>query len=135
MRAFARRGGQAVTTPASPSPQVQTRFDAIVIGAGMAGLYMLHKLRGLGMKAHVFETGSDVGGTWYWNAYPGARCDVESMLYSFSFLPDLDQEWEWSERYAAQPEIQRYLSHVADRLDLRRDISFNTRVKSSTYDA
>ncbi|HEY5857341.1 MAG TPA: NAD(P)/FAD-dependent oxidoreductase [Aldersonia sp.] len=110
-------------------------FDAIVIGAGFAGLYALHKLRDqLGLSALVFDAASDVGGTWYWNRYPGARCDIESVHYSYSFSEELQQEWEWSERFAAQPEILRYLNHVADRFDLRRDIRFDTRVTSMVWD-
>jgi cyclohexanone monooxygenase len=109
-------------------------FDAVIVGAGFAGLYMLHRLRGLGLKARVLEAGSGVGGTWYWNRYPGARCDVESMEYSYQFSEELQQEWEWSERYAAQPEILRYANHVADRFDLRRDIAFNARVRSAAFD-
>jgi cyclohexanone monooxygenase len=116
------------------SPLADRDFDAIVVGAGFAGLYMLHKLRRLGMTAHVFEAGDDVGGTWYWNRYPGARCDVESMEYSYSFDEDLEQEWHWTERYATQPEILRYVQYVADRFDLRRDISFSTRVTAMTFD-
>lgn len=108
--------------------------DVVIVGAGFAGMYMLHRVRGLGLSARVFEAGSDVGGTWYWNRYPGARCDTESMEYSYSFDPDLQQEWEWSERYATQPEILRYASHVADRYDLRPDITFDTRVGSLTHD-
>ena len=104
-------------------------LDAVIVGAGFAGLYMLHRLRGMGFKARVLEAGSGVGGTWYWNRYPGARCDVESVQYSYQFSDALQQEWEWSERYAAQPELLRYANHVADRFDLRRDIQFNTRVK------
>jgi cyclohexanone monooxygenase len=95
---------------------------------------MLHRLRGLGMSAQVFEAGDGIGGTWYWNRYPGARCDVESMEYSYQFSEALQQEWEWSERYAAQPEILRYANHVADRFDLRRDIEFNARIKSAAFD-
>jgi cyclohexanone monooxygenase len=95
---------------------------------------MLHRLRGLGMSARVFEAGSGVGGTWYWNRYPGARCDVESMQYSYSFSPELQQEWQWSELFASQPEILRYANHVADRFDLRRDIQFNTRVTQAHFD-
>ncbi len=110
------------------------RIDAVVVGAGFSGLYMLHKLRQLGLSARVFETGSDVGGTWYWNQYPGARCDVESMHYSYSFDPELEQEWEWTEKYPSQPEIHAYLRHVADRYDLRTGISFNTRVTAAHYD-
>jgi cation diffusion facilitator CzcD-associated flavoprotein CzcO len=109
-------------------------FDAIVVGAGFAGLCMLHRLRGLGLTVRVFEAGDGVGGTWYWNRYPGARCDVESMEYSYQFSEELQQEWSWSERYSPQPEILRYLNHVADRFDLRRDIEFETRVVSATFD-
>ena len=109
-------------------------FDAVIVGAGFAGMYMLYRLRSLGFTARVFEAGSGVGGTWYWNRYPGARCDVESVQYSYQFDDALQQEWEWTERYAAQPEILRYANHVADRYDLRRDIQFDTRVTSSIYD-
>lgn len=108
--------------------------DAIVVGAGIAGLYMLHRLRALGVTTLVFEEGGDVGGTWYWNRYPGARCDVESIDYSYSFSPELEQEWEWTERYPSQPEILRYLDHVAERFDLRRDIQFRTRVTAAVFD-
>jgi len=109
-------------------------LDAVVVGAGFAGLYMLHRLRGLGVSVQVFEAGDGVGGTWYWNRYPGARCDVESMDYSYSFSDELQQEWTWTERYAAQPEILKYINHVADRFDLRRDIKFSTRVTSAVFD-
>ncbi|MFF7553388.1 flavin-containing monooxygenase [Streptomyces olivaceus] len=109
-------------------------LDAVVVGAGFAGLYQLHLLRRLGFATRLFEACEDVGGTWYRNRYPGARCDIESTAYSYSFSPELDQEWEWSERYAAQPEILRYLRHVADRFDLRRDITLNTRVDQAVYD-
>jgi cyclohexanone monooxygenase len=112
----------------------ETRIDAVIVGAGFAGMYMLHRMRGLGIRAVVLEQGADVGGTWYWNRYPGARCDVESMQYSFSFLPELQQEWRWSERFASQPEILRYAAHVAERLDLRRDIRFETRVTRAAHD-
>ena len=108
--------------------------DVVIVGAGFAGMYMLHRLRGLGVSARVFEAGSGVGGTWYWNRYPGARCDVESMQYSYSFSPELQQEWHWSELFASQPEILRYANHVADRFDLRRDIQFDTRVTEATFD-
>jgi cyclohexanone monooxygenase len=111
----------------------QTDFDAVVVGAGFAGLAMLHRLRGLGFSARVFEAGSGVGGTWYWNRYPGARCDIESMEYSYQFSEELQQEWEWTERYATQPEILRYIEHVADRFDLRRDIQLDTRVNASHW--
>ena len=109
-------------------------LDAVVIGAGFAGLYMLHRLRKLGMSARVIEAGTGVGGTWYWNCYPGARCDVESMQYSYGFDDPLQQEWTWTERYPKQDEILRYINHVTDRFDLRRDIHFNTRVASAVYD-
>lgn len=108
--------------------------DIAIVGAGFSGLYMLHKARGLGLTAHVFEAGDGVGGTWFWNRYPGARVDVESHEYSYSFSEELENEWEWSERYAAQPELLRYLNHVADRFDLRRDISFKTRVTEAVFD-
>ena len=109
------------------------QLDAIVVGAGFAGLYALHRLRGLGLSVRVFEQGEAIGGTWYWNRYPGARCDIESMDYSYSFSEELEQEWEWTERYPAQPEILRYLEHVADRFDLRRDIELSTRVVQARY--
>src|SRR6202163_3187060 len=109
-------------------------YDVVVVGAGFAGMYMLHKLRGLGLSARVYEQGGGVGGTWYWNRYPGARCDVESMQYSYSFSDELQQEWDWSERYAPQPEILRYANHVADRFNLRSDIQLNTRVDRAAFD-
>ena len=109
-------------------------YDAVVVGAGFAGMYMLHRLRGLGLSARVYEQGDGVGGTWYWNRYPGARCDVESMQYSYSFSDELQQQWDWSERYAPQPEILKYANHVADRFDLRRDIQFSTRVERAVFD-
>jgi cyclohexanone monooxygenase len=109
-------------------------FDAVIVGAGFAGLYMLHKLRGLGLTCRVLEAGSGVGGTWFWNRYPGARCDVESFSYSYSFSEDIEQDWNWSHRYAMQPEILAYANFVADRLALRRDISFGTRVRAAHYD-
>lgn len=110
------------------------RFDVIVVGAGFAGIYMLHRLRKVGYKVTCIEAGDGPGGTWYWNRYPGARCDIHSLGYSYAFSPELEQEWEWSEMYAAQPEIERYANHVVDRFDLRRDIEFGTRVLSGTYD-
>ena len=109
-------------------------FDAIVIGSGFAGLYAVHRLRDLGFSVHAFEKGGDVGGVWYWNRYPGARCDCESYYYSYSFSDELQQEWRWSQRYPDQPEILKYLSHVADRFDLRRDISFGTAVERLEFD-
>jgi cation diffusion facilitator CzcD-associated flavoprotein CzcO len=120
--------------PMTARSQSGGSYDAVVVGAGFAGLCMLHRLRGLGLSARVFEAGSGVGGTWFWNRYPGARCDVESMEYSYQFSDQLQQEWEWTERYASQPEILRYLNHVADRFDLRRDIACNTRVLSAVFD-
>ena len=112
-----------------------TSVDAVIVGAGFAGMYMLHRLRGLGLSAQVFEAGSGVGGTWFWNRYPGARVDIRSLEYSFSFSPELEDEWQWSERYAPQAELLRYAEHVADRFDLRRDIALNTRVTAAHYDA
>jgi cyclohexanone monooxygenase len=117
-----------------PPTATQAQCDAVVVGAGFAGMYMLHKLRTLGFTAIVFEVGSDVGGTWYWNRYPGARCDVPSLQYSYQFSEELQQEWHWTERYSSQPEILRYANHVAERFDLRKDIQFNTRVVSAVWD-
>jgi len=108
-------------------------FDVVIVGAGFSGMYMLHKLRGMGLSARVIEAGSAVGGTWYWNRYPGARVDIQSLEYSFSFSPELEQEWHWSERYAPQAELFAYAEHIADRFELRRDISFNTRVTAAHY--
>jgi cyclohexanone monooxygenase len=109
-------------------------LDLVIVGAGFAGMYMLHRARAMGLSTRVFEAGGGVGGTWYWNRYPGARCDVESMEYSYQFSDELQQAWDWTERYAAQPEILRYANHVADRFDLRRDIRFNTRVRAAAFD-
>ena len=109
-------------------------MDVVITGAGFAGLYALHKMREIGMTAQVFEAADDVGGVWQWNRYPGARCDVQSLEYSYSFSDPLQQEWDWTERYATQPEILAYLRHVADRFDLRRDIAFETRVTSAIFD-
>jgi cyclohexanone monooxygenase len=116
-------------TPVSAEP-----LDAIIVGAGFSGLYMLHRLRTAGLSARVLEAASGVGGTWFWNRYPGARCDIESMEYSYSFSEELTREWRWSERYASQPEILRYLNYVADRFDLRREIELNTRVTRAIFD-
>ncbi|MFC5144894.1 flavin-containing monooxygenase [Streptomyces aureoversilis] len=120
--------------PPSPSAPVAPQLDAVVVGAGFSGLYQLYRLRELGLRTRVFEACEDIGGTWYRNRYPGARCDVESTSYSYSFSPELDQEWEWSERYATQPELLRYLHHVADRFDLRKDVTLQTRVTRAVYD-
>ena len=133
--------------PASPSQttsQIQSQipqdgrsdldFDAIIIGAGLSGMYQLLRLRELGLKVRVFETGTEVGGTWYWNRYPGARFDSESYSYGYSFSKELLEEWEWSEHFAGQPETFRYCKYVADKFDLRRDIQFNSRVTSAIFD-
>jgi len=123
--------GQVPEMPASsPGPS----FDVLVVGAGFAGMYLLYRLRKLGLSARVVEAGGGVGGTWYWNRYPGARCDVESMEYSYQFSEELQQDWVWTERYAAQPEILKYAEHVAERFDLRRDIQFETRIESAMFD-
>src|SRR5436190_3829328 len=111
-----------------------TDFGAIVIGAGFGGLRMLHELRERGISAKGIEAASDVGGTWYWNRYPGARTDSESWVYAYSFSQELQDEWDWSERFPAQPETLAYLRHVADRFGMRKDIQFDTRVKSAVYD-
>ena len=110
------------------------RLDVAIVGGGLAGLYAIHRLRGLGLKVRAYEAGSGVGGTWFWNRYPGARCDVESLEYSYSFSDELQQEWEWPERYGTQPEILKYINHVADRFDLRRDVQLDTRIKSALFD-
>ncbi|NNL85098.1 MAG: NAD(P)/FAD-dependent oxidoreductase [Myxococcales bacterium] len=115
-------------------PSVTKTLDAIVIGAGVSGLYALHKLRELGLSTRVFEAGTDIGGTWYWNRYPGARFDSESYTYQYSFSQELLDEWEWTEHFAAQPEIERYLHFVADKFDLKRDIELNARVRTARYD-
>ena len=112
-----------------------TPLDAVIVGAGFAGMYMLYRLRGLGFTARVFEAGSGVGGTWYWNRYPGARVDVPSIDYMYSFDPEWSKEWQWSEKYATQPEILRYLHYVADKHDLRRDVQFSTKVEQAIWHA
>ncbi len=113
---------------------VASDVDVVVVGAGFSGLYLLHRLRTLGFTTRVLDAADDVGGTWYWNRYPGARCDIPTTDYSYSFDPELEQEWTWSEKYATQPEILSYLQFVADRYDLRRDITFSTRVTSAAWD-
>src|SRR5262245_22670350 len=110
------------------------QFDAIIIGAGVTGLYALYRLRERGLSVRAFEEGCGVGGTWYWNRYPRARCDSESYTYGYSFSEELLQEWDWQEHYAGQPETERYLNYVADKFDLRRDIQLNARVTSAVYD-
>lgn len=109
-------------------------MDVVIVGAGLAGLYALHRLRHDGFTAKIFEMAEDIGGVWYWNCYPGARCDIEAIQYSYSFSEELQQEWKWSELYPGQPEILRYLNHVADRFDLRKDIQLNTRVTAAIFD-
>ena len=124
-----------MTTTDTTTAPVTGEVDAVVIGAGFAGIYMNYRLRDqMGLDVQVFEAGDDVGGTWYWNRYPGARCDSESYIYCYSFDKDLMQEWEWSGKYPEQPEILRYLNHVADRFDIRRNIKFETRVTGAHWD-
>ena len=110
-----------------------TTYDTIIIGAGFSGMYQLYRLRELGFTVHGFEAGAEVGGTWYWNRYPGARFDSESYSYGYSWSKELLQEWEWSEHFAAQPETLRYCQHVADRFDLRRDFTFNCRITAAQW--
>jgi cyclohexanone monooxygenase len=110
-------------------------LDVIVVGGGLAGLYTLYKMRELGLKAHAFEAGAGLGGTWYWNRYPGCRCDIESLEYSYSFSSELEQEWHWPERYGTQPQILEYIEHVADRFDLRKAVTLSTRVLSAHFDS
>jgi len=112
----------------------QREFDIVIVGAGVSGLYMLHSAREAGMTARVFEGGSDLGGTWFWNRYPGCRCDIESVEYSYSFSDEIQKEWSWSERYAGQPEILRYLNWVAEKLNLRTGMEFDTWIKSAAFD-
>src|SRR5687767_9032460 len=114
--------GNGTTGAAADTADVDV--EVVVVGAGFAGMYLLHRLRTMGLSTRVIEAGDDVGGTWYWNRYPGARCDIQSVDYSYSFDRELDETWIWSEKYAPQPEILRYAQHVADKHDLRRDIQF-----------
>jgi cation diffusion facilitator CzcD-associated flavoprotein CzcO len=119
----------------SAATQSGPRYDAVIVGAGFAGMYMLKRLRDdLGLSVRVIESAQGVGGTWYWNRYPGARCDSDSYIYGFTFDEKLLQEWQWTERYPQQPEILSYLNHVADRFDLRKSIEFGTRVTEANYD-
>jgi cation diffusion facilitator CzcD-associated flavoprotein CzcO len=123
------------TSPAGNDPVEESeQFDVIIIGAGVTGLYQLYRLRELGLSVRVLEEGGGVGGTWYWNRYPGARFDSESYTYGYSFSEELLQEWDWKEHFSGQPETERYLNYVADRFDLRRDIQFNSRVAAAVYD-
>ena len=117
-----------------PDATPVAEYDAIIIGAGVSGLYQLYRLRELGLRVRVFETGTNVGGTWYWNRYPGARFDSESYSYGYSFSKELLDEWDWSEHFSGQPETLRYLNHVADKFDLRRDIQFESRVAAAVWD-
>ena len=117
----------------SKTTSIEKKIDAVVVGAGFAGMYMVYKLRNMGLSVIGFEAGDNVGGTWYWNRYPGARCDADSVEYSYSFSEDLQQEWNWTERFATQPEILKYINHVADRFDLRKEFQFNTRVTSAHF--
>lgn len=110
-------------------------FDVIVVGGGLGGLYTLHRMRELGLKARAFEAGAGLGGTWFWNRYPGCRCDIESLEYSYSFSPELEQEWKWPDRYGTQPQILEYIEHVADRFDLRKDVTLNTRIVTASFDS
>src|SRR3981081_543108 len=110
------------------------QVDVAVVGAGFAGLYLLHRLRKAGFTSVVLEEAGDVGGTWYWNRYPGARCDIQTIDYSYTFDPELESAWQWSEKYATQPEILRYLGFVTERYDLRRDIRFGTRITAANWD-
>ena len=114
--------------------EAKQEYDLVIVGAGFSGMYMLHRARSLGLTARVYEAGSGVGGTWFWNRYPGARVDIRSLEYSFSFSEDLENEWRWSERYAPQAELLTYAEHIADRFDLRRDIQLNTRVTAAQFD-
>ena len=124
--------GHAAPQPGHPAAPAD--LDVLIVGAGFAGLYMLHRARELGFSARAVEAGDDVGGTWYWNRYPGARCDIESLEYSYGFDEALQQEWKWSERFAPQAEILAYARHVAERFDLKRDIVFGTRVVRARFD-
>src|SRR6202521_142717 len=126
---------QAVRQEARPgtNPDTAPEFDAVIIGAGVAGLYQLYRLREFGLRVRVFESGSGVGGTWYWNRYPGARFDSESWTYGYAFSKELLEEWHWEEHFSAQPETERYLNYVADKFDLRRDIQCASRVSAAHY--
>ena len=123
----------SVAVAQQPKADTALDFDAIIIGAGVSGLYQLYKLRELGLKVRVFETGTGVGGTWYWNRYPGARFDSESWTYGYSFSRELLEEWDWEEHFSGQPENERYLNYVADKFDLRRDVQFNSCMTAAHY--
>ena len=119
--------------PARPSSD-GGRLDVAIVGGGLAGLYAIHRLRGMGLKVRAYEAGSGVGGTWFWNRYPGARVDIQSCEYMFTKFADVEQEWDWTELMPAQAEIERYLNFVADRLDLRRHVQLDTLVESMVFD-
>ena len=125
---------QSLATEDRPEVGVIAHYDAIIIGAGVSGLYQLHRLRELGLNVRVFESGSDVGGTWYWNRYPGARFDSESWSYGFAFSEELLQEWNWREHFSAQPDTLAYIEYAADKFDFRRDVSFNHLLKAADWD-
>jgi cyclohexanone monooxygenase len=125
---------QAIEPARAHHEAAPERVDVVVVGAGFAGLYAIYRMRALGLSVRCFEAGNGIGGTWFWNRYPGARCDVESLDYSYSFSNELQQEWSWSHRYAEQPEILAYLNHVADRFDLRPHIRLETRVEAMRFD-
>src|SRR3979409_1327860 len=124
----------AASLSEATSGRTTQQVDVAVEGAGFAGLYLLHRLRKTGLTTVVLEEADDVGGTWYWNRYPGARCDIQTIDYSYTFDPELESAWKWSEKYATQPEILRYFGLVTDRYDLRRDIRFGTQVETATWD-
>src|SRR6202041_4156897 len=124
----------AASTLESTDRDTTQQFDVAVVGAGFAGLYLLHRLRKAGLTTVVLDEAKDVGGTWYWNRYPGARCDIQTIDYSYTFDPELETAWKWSEKYATQPEILRYLGFVADRYDLRPNIRFRQRITAATWD-
>ena len=126
-------GDEMATKQVDRQAAVATNVDVVIVGAGFAGMYQLKRMRDAGFSAVVIEAGNGVGGTWYWNRYPGARCDILTVDYSYSWDPELEAEWEWSERYATQPEILRYANFVADKHDLRRDIRFETRVTAASW--
>jgi len=120
--------------PDASNGPVSRQLDVAIVGGGLAGLYAIHRLRGMGLRVRAYEAGSGIGGTWFWNRYPGARCDVESLEYSYGFDDALQQDWKWPERYGTQPEILKYINHVADRFDLRRDVQLETRIVSALFD-
>ena len=120
--------------PSEKLTSAKPDFDTVVVGAGFAGVYLVYRLRALGLSVRLYEAAPGVGGTWYWNRYPGAACDIESLEYSYSFSDELQQEWSWSRRFAHQPEILAYINHVVDKFDLRQHMQFETRVLSAAFD-